>query len=289
MANLAKRLPDNVPGEFYVDSTCIDCDTCRQLAPEVFVEHGDFSIVAHQPDTAGQRREALRALLACPTSSIGTLHRNEAREVMQDFPLLIENNVYYLGFNSEKSFGGNSYFIQDPAGNWMVDAPRFLPHMVKRIDAMGGLKWIFLTHRDDVADAAAYAKKFGARRIIHRDDLKAAPEAEEILAGIEPKVLQSGYLAIPTPGHTRGHSVLLYRNRYLFSGDHLWFSRKTGRLGASHSVCWYSWAEQIHSMERLLNHPFEWVLPGHGRRGQLSATRMRQALSQLVAQMRAIS
>ena len=33
MASLAKLLPENVPGEFFVDSTCIDCDTCRQLAP----------------------------------------------------------------------------------------------------------------------------------------------------------------------------------------------------------------------------------------------------------------
>jgi hypothetical protein len=32
MANFNKCVPENVPGEFFVDSTCIDCDTCRQLA-----------------------------------------------------------------------------------------------------------------------------------------------------------------------------------------------------------------------------------------------------------------
>ena len=36
MANLEKRLPENVPGDFFVDSTCIDCDACRQIAPAVF-------------------------------------------------------------------------------------------------------------------------------------------------------------------------------------------------------------------------------------------------------------
>ena len=39
MASLAKLLPENVPGEFFVDSTCIDCDTCRQLAPPFVVNH----------------------------------------------------------------------------------------------------------------------------------------------------------------------------------------------------------------------------------------------------------
>ncbi|MGZ5426499.1 MAG: 4Fe-4S domain-containing protein, partial [Thermoanaerobaculia bacterium] len=36
MARLAERLPENAPGDFYVDRTCIDCATCRQMAPEVF-------------------------------------------------------------------------------------------------------------------------------------------------------------------------------------------------------------------------------------------------------------
>ena len=32
MANLKKRVPENFPGDFFVDSTCIDCDACRQIA-----------------------------------------------------------------------------------------------------------------------------------------------------------------------------------------------------------------------------------------------------------------
>ncbi len=38
MATVAARLPENVPGEFYVDRSCIDCDTCRRIAPAVFEE-----------------------------------------------------------------------------------------------------------------------------------------------------------------------------------------------------------------------------------------------------------
>jgi glyoxylase-like metal-dependent hydrolase (beta-lactamase superfamily II) len=286
MASLAKLLPQNVPGEFFVDSTCIDCDTCRQLAQRTFGETGEFSFVQQQPADAQQTHEALRALVCCPTGSIGTRGSNRAKEVLGDFPLRIDCDVYYCGFNSPKSFGGNSYFIRHPAGNWLVDSPKFLPQLAKRIERLGGLAHIFLTHRDDVADAERYAQHFAAERIIHREELDSQPHAERILDGVKPIDLAPGFVAIPTPGHTRGHIVLLLEQRFLFTGDHLWWDRDDERLGASSSYCWYSWTQQIESMARLLEYQFEWVLPGHGQRVQLPAADMRQQLTALVDRMR---
>ena len=43
MADRAHSLPENAEGPFFVDSTCIDCDTCRQIAPATFGETGQFS------------------------------------------------------------------------------------------------------------------------------------------------------------------------------------------------------------------------------------------------------
>src|SRR5216683_1541048 len=60
-------------------------------------------------------------------------------------------------------------------------------------------------------------------------------------------------------------AALLYRE-FLFTGDHLWGTDDGLHLSASRSVCWYSWPEQVRSIERLLDFEFEWVLPGHGRR-----------------------
>src|SRR5690349_841319 len=73
MARLADRLPENAPGDFFVDRSCIDCDTCRQVAPSVFRtgRQGDCSIVFHQPASEEERLRAAMALVACPTSSIG--------------------------------------------------------------------------------------------------------------------------------------------------------------------------------------------------------------------------
>jgi glyoxylase-like metal-dependent hydrolase (beta-lactamase superfamily II)/ferredoxin len=285
MANAAKAVPENVAGEFFVDSTCIDCDTCRQLAPQVYGEASDYSFVQEQPRSSSNRRAALHALLACPTGSIGTRGPSDAKTFAGDFPLLIEGDVFYCGYTSPKSFGGSSYFVRHAAGNWLVDAPKFLPQLVRRLETLGGLKYIFLTHRDDVADAAKYARHFAAQRIIHRDELSSQPEAEIVLTGDEPQELAQGITVIPTPGHTRGHLVLLVEDRYLFTGDHLAWDRDSQRLTAFRDYCWYSWSKQRESMARLLEFSFEWVLPGHGQRVLLPAAAMRRELAALIDRM----
>jgi glyoxylase-like metal-dependent hydrolase (beta-lactamase superfamily II)/ferredoxin len=286
MADRRRSVAENVPGDFFVDETCIDCDTCRQLAPEVFADAGQYSFVHAQPSALEATRRASRALLACPTGSIGTLDPRRAREAKVDFPMPLEGGVYYCGFNSPKSFGGNSYFVARPEGNGLIDSPKFLPHLVDRFEDLGGIAHIFLTHRDDVAEAEKYAARFGSRRIIHRKELSAQPSAELVVDGMDPVELAPGFVAIPTPGHTRGHMCLLVENRYLFTGDHLWWSRTLRSLNAGRDVCWYSWEDQTRSMAALTQFTFEWVLPGHGERVKLSVEEVRRQIDELVDRMK---
>ena len=103
MANPRKRVPENVAGDFFVDSTCIDCDACRQIAPSVFGEAAETSFVKAQPVAGADRRQALQALLACPTGSIGCLGDDDVKAVMKDFPPVVEEPVFYCGYNSRKS------------------------------------------------------------------------------------------------------------------------------------------------------------------------------------------
>jgi glyoxylase-like metal-dependent hydrolase (beta-lactamase superfamily II) len=90
---------------------------------------------------------------------------------------------------------------------------------------------MFMTHRDDVAEHEKLHERFGCRRIIHRAD-SGGIQAEQLLDGQEPVELDKDLIAIPVPGHTRGHVVLLYRNKFLFTGDHLAWSDKRGGLVA---------------------------------------------------------
>lgn len=287
MADHRQQVPENVPGDFFVDLTCIDCDACRQIAPAVFGEGAATSFVKSQPRSSGDRRRAIQALLSCPTGSIGCLGGDDVKVVMDDFPLVIELPVYYCGFNSSKSYGGNSYFIQRAEGNWLIDSPKFVTPLVKRLEALGGVSHIFLTHRDDVADAERYAAHFHSKRIIHRAELSSQPDAEQVLEGDGPWKLAPDLLAIATPGHTTGHCALLFQNRFLFSGDHLDWDRDAKQLTASQDYCWHSWTQQADSMRRLASYRFEWVLPGHGQKVHLPTEQMREQLLCLTASMEA--
>jgi glyoxylase-like metal-dependent hydrolase (beta-lactamase superfamily II)/ferredoxin len=289
MADARRSLPQNVAGDFFVDDSCIDCDTCRQIAPAAFRDHGGQASVHRQPADRGERRRALQALAACPTASIGTRARApDLRGAIAAFPERLDAEVYFCGFTSEKTFGGWSYLIARPparGGNVLVDSPRVARPLVRRLHVLGGVAAMFLTHRDDVGEHEAFAREFGCARIMHAADGAARLGVERVLDGFPAVRLDDDLVAIPTPGHTRGHMVLLYAQQFLFTGDHLAWSPEDGALRAFPDVCWYSWSAQTRSMRRLLEYRFEWVLPGHGRLHRASADTMHAQLGECVEWM----
>jgi glyoxylase-like metal-dependent hydrolase (beta-lactamase superfamily II) len=154
---------------------------------------------------------------------------------------------------------------------------------VREIESRGGLSDILLTHRDDVADASRYQQHFGARVWIHQADRSAATFATHLLESDEPFEIRPQLLAIPVPGHTRGSVVYLLEEKFLFTGDSLYWSRQTKALTASSNFCWYSWERQLESLARLNGFRFEWVLAGHGDRVRLASSEARDGLLELVA------
>ena len=286
MANRAKRFSDNAEGEFFVDETCIDCGTCRWVAPASFADAGSHSYVGRQPQTAAERARAGKAVIACPVAAIGTVTRQEADP--DAFPDRVEDNVYHCGFHSPASYGAASWLIVRQEGNVLIDSPRFAGRLVKRIEAFGGVRTMFLTHRDDVADHEKFHDHFGCERILHADDLGwNIRKVERAIEGAEPVRLDPDLLIIPVPGHTRGSMCLLYRDKFLFTGDHVSWDLAADGLRASRSVCWYDWDELVASMARLASHRFEFILPGHGAPGRLPALRMAEAMRRWAAAHRA--
>jgi len=73
MAESQNKTPENVPGAYYVDDTCIDCDQCRSVAPEFFTRQDTtgYTYVQRQPVTPEEIALAEEGRLACPTDSIG--------------------------------------------------------------------------------------------------------------------------------------------------------------------------------------------------------------------------
>ena len=269
MAQLKLRLNENTPGPFFVDNSCIDCDTCRWLAPSVFERspRAGKSYVSGQPESPAEVTRAAMALVACPTNSIGGASEEAVREARGRFPEAIEDGVHYCGYASKKSYGASSYFVVSEHANALIDSPRAAGPLMRNLENLGGVQRMLLTHGDDVADHAEFRDHFQCERVIHgleaRGDLR---EVERQLEGDEPIELGPEWLAIPVPGHTRGSTAFLYREKFLFTGDHLWWSSTIGALNASEAYCWWNWERQVESLRRLLDYHFEWILPGHGRR-----------------------
>jgi glyoxylase-like metal-dependent hydrolase (beta-lactamase superfamily II) len=241
--------------------------------------------VRRQPAAGRERELAALALVACPTGSIGAhgVRRDFARAELSAataaYPRELAPGVFHCGFHDEATFGATSWLLRRPDGNVLVDVPRFSEPLVRRIEALGGARLLFLTHCDDVGDHARFAARLGCQRVLHEGDVEEGTRAvERLLRGRDPVALAPDLLAIPTPGHTRGSACLLARETFLFSGDHVAWSDELGHPYAFRDVTWHDWDELVESMRRLAKLRFEWILPGHGAPGHLPAPAMREAM-----------
>jgi len=73
MADVANKYADNMPGKYYVDNQCIDCDLCRETAPNNFTrnDNGGYSFVAKQPTSPDEESQCQQAKADCPVEAIG--------------------------------------------------------------------------------------------------------------------------------------------------------------------------------------------------------------------------
>jgi glyoxylase-like metal-dependent hydrolase (beta-lactamase superfamily II) len=282
------RNPHSAPGDWYVDTACIDCGASRHVAPGLIVEREEKSVFARQPGTPAEEIAAWRAALVCPTASVRT-ESKQRRPNAPIFPQPITAGIWRCGFNARSSFGAHSYFAARPDGNLLIDSPRYVAELACWFRDAGGIAHILLSHRDDVADAQRYAREFGAHVWIHREDASAAPYATDVLEGRSAGMIAPGVCAIPVPGHTRGSVVYLLDDAVLFSGDSLAWSDRETDLVAFKEACWYSWTELTASLGHLAAYCFEWLLPGHGWPVHLPADEMQGRLRALVERMAAES
>ncbi|HSW17602.1 MAG TPA: MBL fold metallo-hydrolase [Ramlibacter sp.] len=279
------RNPDSAPGDWYIDTACIDCGAACHVAPDLIVRRNGKSVFARQPTTPEDRMAAWRAVLVCPTASVRS-ETKQPRPSAAVFPEPITEGVWRCGFNARSSFGAHSYFVSRPGANILIDSPRYATELVAWFERAGGIAHILLSHQDDVADADKYAHRFGARVWIHEDDRHAAPYASDLIEGASERAIVPGLVVIPTPGRTRGSVVFLLDDRVLFTGDSLAWSMREQDLVAFRDACWFSWSALTASLAKLAAYRFEWVLPGHGWPAHCDAGEMQARLRALVERMR---
>ena len=73
MADKANKYPENNGGKYFVDNQCIDCDLCRETAPDNFKRNDDggYSFVYKQPTNAEEEARCKEAKEGCPVEAIG--------------------------------------------------------------------------------------------------------------------------------------------------------------------------------------------------------------------------
>jgi glyoxylase-like metal-dependent hydrolase (beta-lactamase superfamily II) len=160
------------------------------------------------------------------------------------------------------SFGGISYLVKGEHQNFLVDVPEYIGENISFIEHTGPPEFVFLTHRDDVADAEMFREKFGARLIIHESERYAVNNPDVTFR--ETHKLDDAII-IHTPGHSPGSSSLYYPNaRVIFTGDHITADR--GKPVAEDFSWTYNYGLQIKSARKLLDYDFDFILAGHGGR-----------------------
>ena len=74
MADKDDKHEGSVAGKYYCDTQCIDCDLCRETAPDNYKRNDDggFSYVYKQPDNDEEEALCLEAMEGCPVEAIGS-------------------------------------------------------------------------------------------------------------------------------------------------------------------------------------------------------------------------
>lgn len=73
MATKEDKYEDNAAGKYYCDTECIDCDLCRETAPENFTRNDDggYSFLYKQPENEEEEALCQEAMEGCPVEAIG--------------------------------------------------------------------------------------------------------------------------------------------------------------------------------------------------------------------------
>jgi len=69
---MAKKIPQNVNGRFYIDTHCINCSLCPEIAPDIFATNHDdgYEYIKKQPQNTTEFELIAEAISLCPANAI---------------------------------------------------------------------------------------------------------------------------------------------------------------------------------------------------------------------------
>jgi len=69
---MVKKIPQNVDGRFYVDTNCINCSLCPEIAADIFATNHDegYEYVKKQPQNEAELKLITEIIRLCPANAI---------------------------------------------------------------------------------------------------------------------------------------------------------------------------------------------------------------------------
>ncbi|OAB63438.1 MBL fold metallo-hydrolase [Leptolyngbya valderiana BDU 20041] len=180
-------------------------------------------------------------------------------------PRAVFENLFAFPPNRD-TLGGTAYFIVENDGNILIDAPPWNEETQAFVRDRGGVRSLFVTHRDSIGKAQQIQTDTGCAIVVHEREAYLLPEAE-VTTFSEELEIASDISGIWTPGHTPG-SACVYLSRHggvLFSGRHL-LPNSDGQPRPLRTAKTFHWPRQLRSVAKLRDRfspeTLSWICPG---------------------------
>ena len=164
-------------------------------------------------------------------------------------PQAIWNNIFAFPPNRD-TLGGTAYFIVENEANILIDCPAWDEVNQNYLNSVGGVRWLFLTHRGAIGKAREIQQAFGCEILIQEQEAY-------LLPGLKVTTFKQDFnignaQVIWTPGHSPGSSCLYYPREggVLFSGRHI-LPNQTGELLPLPASKTFHWFRQLASIQLL--------------------------------------
>ena len=181
-------------------------------------------------------------------------------------PQAVWDNIFAFPPN-RGTLGGTAYLIvENSLGNILIDCPAWDDANQQFLQSVGGVRWLFLSHRGGIGKTREIQENFGCEVLIQEQEAY-------LLPGLRVTTFQHEFTPSPlakaiwTPGHSPGSSCLYYTDRggVLFSGRHL-LPNQLAEPVPLRTAKTFHWPRQLKSVQLLLDRftpeTFQYICPG---------------------------
>lgn len=150
------------------------------------------------------------------------------------------------------TLGGTSYFLKTPEGNVLIDCPNLTEETRSFLEAEGGVRWFFMTHRTGKGKAREVQVTLDCEVLIQEQEAYLLPKLAVTTFRDDYRLTQDCRI-FWTPGHSPGSSCL-YDARHggiLFSGRHL-LPDQAGHPKPLRVAKTFHWPRQVRYTQKIL-------------------------------------